>query len=508
MQTPGDCKQNQCDGAGLIVAVNENTDLPVDTNQCTNDVCTNGTPSNPPAMTGTACNQNGGTLCDNAASCSNGPTVVSTTPANNATPVASNSIAVTFSAAMNPATLTANSTAGACVGSVQVSLDNFASCIAFSGAMMSPDNKTVTLTAAPGLLVNRNHKIRVTTAATGANGLALASQFDMVNGFTTTSPNLCGGGPIVISQIYGGGGNTGATYNRDFVELHNRGGVTIGLTGWSIQYASGTGTTWTVVNLTGSIPAGGYYLVGLFSGATGAALPTVDLSSTAVNMAASAGKVALIGSTTALTGACPASPLMSDFVGYGAGTSCVETTVIAPGPANNTTSVLRGVNGCVDTNNNSLDLAVAPVVARNSMSAAVMCGCNGALNESGVNFEADYCNVQFPTSLNVAAGATSPVVYGRIFETSLTVLPGAQPNVFAQLGFGPPTANPQYEAGWTWANATFNVQTGMNNDNDEYQASFVAPNTSGSYRYVYRFSTDSGLNWTGASASGWGLCCI
>ncbi len=68
-QTPADCKKNQCDGAGVIVPVADDLDVPFDSNQCTNDVCTAGVPSNPPLASGTACSQNGGTSCDGAGVC-------------------------------------------------------------------------------------------------------------------------------------------------------------------------------------------------------------------------------------------------------------------------------------------------------------------------------------------------------------------------------------------------------------------------------------------------------
>jgi hypothetical protein len=68
-QTAADCKKNQCDGAGAIVPVADNLDVPVDSNQCTNDLCTAGVPSNPPLASGTACSQNGGTSCDGAGTC-------------------------------------------------------------------------------------------------------------------------------------------------------------------------------------------------------------------------------------------------------------------------------------------------------------------------------------------------------------------------------------------------------------------------------------------------------
>src|SRR5258705_538054 len=59
---------------------------------------------------------------------------------------------------------------------------------------------------------------------------------------------------IVISQVYGGGGNAGATLKNDFIELYNRGNTTVNVTGWSVQYASSGGTTWTnSTTLSGSI---------------------------------------------------------------------------------------------------------------------------------------------------------------------------------------------------------------------------------------------------------------
>jgi hypothetical protein len=68
-QVPGNCKANVCDGAGNVVSVNDNNDKPVDGNQCTDDVCTNGVPSNPNLSANTACNQNGGAVCNGSGAC-------------------------------------------------------------------------------------------------------------------------------------------------------------------------------------------------------------------------------------------------------------------------------------------------------------------------------------------------------------------------------------------------------------------------------------------------------
>src|SRR5713226_9617459 len=80
---------------------------------------------------------------------------------------------------------------------------------------------------------------------------------------------------IVISQIYGGGGNSGATFKNDFIELFNRGTATVSITGWSVQYTSSTGTSWQVTNLSGSIAPGKYYLIQEAAGTGGTTdLPT------------------------------------------------------------------------------------------------------------------------------------------------------------------------------------------------------------------------------------------
>ena len=47
---------------------------------------------------------------------------------------------------------------------------------------------------------------------------------------------------LVVSQVYGGGGNASATYTHDYIEIFNRGTGAVSLAGMSLQYASATGT--------------------------------------------------------------------------------------------------------------------------------------------------------------------------------------------------------------------------------------------------------------------------
>src|SRR5262249_19702175 len=118
--------------------------------------------------------------------------------------------------------------------------------------------------------------------------------------------NNCGPSPVLISAVYGGGGNAGAPLQNDYIELYNRTNSPVSVTGWSVQYTSASGTTWQTTPLTGTIPANGYFLVqeapgtSCAGGPCGSPPPTPDATGT-IAMSLSSAKVALVGSTTALS---------------------------------------------------------------------------------------------------------------------------------------------------------------------------------------------------------------
>ena len=158
---------------------------------------------------------------------------------------------------------------------------------------------------------------------------------------------------LVINEVYGGGGNSGATLTNDFIEVANRSGSAVSVDGWSVQYhAGGTTGSWQTTALSGSIPAGGVYLVGEAQGAGGSQpLPSPDASGS-ISMSATAGTVALVHDTAALTCSDSASceAASTDLVGYG--TAAISETSPATG-ASNTQSV--GRTSQPDSDNNSAD---------------------------------------------------------------------------------------------------------------------------------------------------------
>jgi len=209
---------------------------------------------------------------------------------------------------------------------------------------------------------------------------------------------------IVISQIYGGGGNAGSTFKNDFIEIFNADGATVNLSGWSVQYASAAGTTWQVTALNGSLAPGQYFLIQESQGAGGTTnLPTPNATGN-IAMSATAGKVALVSSTVALSGGCPVGGAIVDFVGYGTGTggaSCFEGTAAAP-TLTNTTADFRRNNGLQDTDSNTADFVTGAPNPRNTPV--------GTTNPSG-------------------AGAASPasVIQGGTTLLTVLVTPGANP---------------------------------------------------------------------------------
>ncbi|MEU1468180.1 endonuclease/exonuclease/phosphatase family protein [Streptomyces sp. NPDC005761] len=167
----------------------------------------------------------------------------------------------------------------------------------------------------------------------------------------------------VISEVYGGGGNSGATLTRDFVELANSGSAAYDLSGFSVQYLPGApsaGSSWQVSALTGSVAPGGRYLVAQAAGTGGTvALPAPDVTGT-VAMSAASGTVALVSGTTPLTcktaSDCAADTRVVDLVGYG---SAVVREGSGPAAGASATASVARAASLADTDDNAADLTAA-----------------------------------------------------------------------------------------------------------------------------------------------------
>lgn len=224
---------------------------------------------------------------------------------------------------------------------------------------------------------------------------------------------------LAFSQVYGGGGNSGAPYTHDFVELFNRGPVPVSLAGKSVQYGSSTGSFTQVFALPdATIQPGQYFLVQLASGANGVALPvSPDASSTSPNLSGTSGKVALVEGTAALNCGTSAAPcgetqlaLVIDLVGFGSA-NLFEGSAATP-TLSNATAAYRAEGGCTDSDDNGADFSTAAPLPRNTGSPVNTCALSTDPTDPTGNGSAS------PSSL--ADGETT--------RLSVTVTPGRNPD--------------------------------------------------------------------------------
>ncbi|MEJ3404851.1 ExeM/NucH family extracellular endonuclease [Rathayibacter sp. YIM 133350] len=193
--------------------------------------------------------------------------------------------------------------------------------------------------------------------ATGAVAALAIGVLGAVTGAGAAGAAVAVGAPVAINEVYGGGGNSGAPFDRDFVELVNTTDSAVAVDGWAVQYASAAGTSWQVTALSGSIQPHATLLVGEAFGAnTDAPDVAADIDGT-LALSGTNGKVALTSTTAALScgtpvGSCAAQAAVVDLVGYGTAADYAGTGA-APATSN-ATSVSRNA-AHANTANNAAD---------------------------------------------------------------------------------------------------------------------------------------------------------
>ncbi|MBX3300034.1 MAG: DNA/RNA non-specific endonuclease [Acidobacteria bacterium] len=253
-------------------------------------------------------------------------------------------------------------------------------------------------------------------------GIPVSAQKEQAQGSNAVSTSL------VISQIYGGGGNASGVYTHDFVEIFNRGSQPVNLANWTVQYASSAGTNWLpsgpLPNF--SLQPGQYYLLQFASsGAIGQPLPTPDYIVPILNpegfipnLSATTGKLSLVNIADRLPAlSCPTDASIIDMIGYGTA-SCFEGQ--ATPALTQTTGAIRKGGGCQDTDNNNNDFQIGPPAPRNSSTALNPCDLGGAL-QAGINANPNSVAPTQTTRLTVSVvPATTPPSTGITVTGDLT----------------------------------------------------------------------------------------
>lgn len=190
---------------------------------------------------------------------------------------------------------------------------------------------------------------------------------------------------IRISQIYTRGGEPGATYQNDFIELFNRGNVDVDINGWTLNVANFSGTppniqiSYTSLKIfsASAMTPGSHFLIRFGgSGSNGQALSGADIDLNPMPISETGGQIVLVPKDKTLPfGYCPAAPdltgVVVDYVGYGTAI-CYEKTVTLAPPADK--SLTRVGGGCTDNNDNLADFSFATPTPRSRRDAATPCG--------------------------------------------------------------------------------------------------------------------------------------
>ncbi|WP_235692397.1 ExeM/NucH family extracellular endonuclease [Deinococcus aquaedulcis] len=253
-------------------------------------------------------------------------------------------------------------------GNVVLSIDSV------TGSGTAP---TVTVTSQPGAGTSGTLSVNAANATAGTYTVTVrgagSGVTDATATFTVTvtapaNPNA----RLRISQVYpGGGANSGTpAYKNDYVEIFNAGSQAVALSGYSLQYFSAANTTTSnTFTLSGTLNPGQYYLIKTGSnGSLGADLNGADLTTSNLSMSGTAGKIALVQGTAAVSST---SSSIADAVAWGTATNTSEG-VYATAPSG-AQALFRLQNGCQDTNNNANDLTVQATAPRNSASPTVTC---------------------------------------------------------------------------------------------------------------------------------------
>lgn len=143
----------------------------------------------------------------------------------------------------------------------------------------------------------------------------------------------------------------------------------------------------------------------------------------------------------------------------------------------------KTVTGLASSTNYNFD-----VKARNNDTTPVETGFGAEGNNTTLaNLAIDWGNLQYPSTATIEEGNTVNV-YAQAYKSGATEAAGQASGLSAWIGYSTSNTNPN-GGGWTWIPASFNTQSG---NNDEFVAALGSGLTPGTYYYASRFQVGAG----------------
>jgi predicted extracellular nuclease len=256
------------------------------------------------------------------------------------------------------------------------------------------------------------------------------------------SANTSGTG-LVISEVYGAGGNSGALRNADYVELYNPTDGAISVADDYIHYRSASGGSGgTPFRLSGSVPAHGHYLIQMgAAGVNGTALPTPDAGPAGFSMAAAGGQVFLLSQSTPITTTGDMKGVAGVVDMVGADTATSFETAPTDDPASTTKSLNRSATG-TDSDNNQADFSLLDPTPENSNPVTQPPSEHTIAEIQGTGDSSPLANQTVITQGVVTAAYPTGGFFGYVLQTDGTgsgddPTPGASDAVFVHQPSGP-----------------------------------------------------------------------
>ncbi len=200
------------------------------------------------------------------------------------------------------------------------------------------------------------------------------------NGWTAnyTSKSLTSIPDVIITQVYGGGGNSGATFKSDFIELFNTTNSDINITGWCLYYLAATSSATTTkyeFSTNTIIKAGKHFALKCADGTgTQPAWNVVFDGTSTLALGGTAGKIIMLKSNATFT--LTASPTIeeivnnvnfADYVPYGTTAIPIWGSAMTANTASTTAAKRKFVNGQYQyTKNIGTDFEIVTAEPRNS----------------------------------------------------------------------------------------------------------------------------------------------
>jgi gliding motility-associated-like protein len=159
----------------------------------------------------------------------------------------------------------------------------------------------------------------------------------------------------------------------------------------------------------------------------------------------------------------------------------------------------------IPTGQTTNSITVNPTNTTNYTVSYTLTGCPSvtATGTASLANVLDWANIQWPGTSTICQGQ-SLNIYGQVFENGLTNPTGQATGIVVSYGISSTNTNPATWPASAWSTATYNPQSSVNPNNDEYMGTLNGL-ASGTYYYAFSYTYNGCTVYGGYSPTGGGF---